>query len=141
MRLMNWIAIFIAAIIISCCFFTWVEVPGRNIFIGGFRSNTNAFGSPGILHSFFCGACIILFTINRIWSVRTAFFMSVINIAWAFRNFLLISACTGGDCPIKQPAIYVLLASSIGLMVAILFIRPGAKDVMAQKIQNTQREK
>jgi hypothetical protein len=135
MRLMNWIAILLAAIVICCCFFTWVEVPGRNIFIGGFRSNTNAFGSPGILHSFFCGACIILLMINRIWSVRTAFFVSVINIAWALRNFLLISACTGGDCPIKQPAIYVLLASSILLMVAILFIRPRVKDVIAQSTQ------
>ena len=126
MRFMNWIAILIAAIVIGSCFFTWVEVPGRNIFIGGFRSNNNAFGQPGILHSFFCGLYIIFLFINRIWSLRTAFFVSVVNLAWALRNFLLIAACTGGDCPVRQTALYVLLFSSILTTVAILFVRPTA---------------
>jgi hypothetical protein len=124
MRSMRWLAILFAVIVIVACFFPWVNIESKNVFFGGFRSNSDTFGKPGILHSFLCGIIILFLLINRIWSLRTCFFISAINAAWAFRNFLLIAACSGGECPTRLPALYALLGSSILLVVSILFIRP-----------------
>ena len=116
--------IFFSAAIRACCFFPWVHIQSRNFFIGGMYSDLNQFGKPGLLHIFFAGLTFLLLLINKIWSLRTAFFASVINVAWALRNFLLIPACSGGECPTKLPALYVLLISSVLLIVFILLIRP-----------------
>ena len=128
MKLTRWFAILFAAVVITCCFFPWVHIQSRNLFIGGFYSDLNQFGKPGLLHSFFAGLSFLLLLINKIWSLRTAFFASVINLAWALRNFLLIPACSGGECPVKLPALYVLLISSVLVIVLILLIRPVQSD-------------
>src|SRR5215207_6995107 len=104
MNAMRWLAIIFAASVIAACSFPWVVIGDKNIFFGGFESTNNTFGKPGLLHAIFCSACIVLLLINRLWSLRTSFFISAINIAWALRNFLLLAACTGGECPVRQPA-------------------------------------
>ncbi|MGZ8537820.1 MAG: hypothetical protein ACXWV9_06115 [Flavisolibacter sp.] len=124
MKMTGWFAILFSAAVIACCFFPWVHIQSRNILIGGIYSDLNTFGKPGLLHCFFAGLTFLLLLINKIWSLRTAFFSSVINLAWALRNFLLIPACSGGECPVKLPALYVLLISSVLVIVLILLIRP-----------------
>ena len=124
MKMARWIALFLAAIVIGSCFFPWVHVESRNILIGGFYSDVKIFGKPGMLQSIFCGIIILFVAINRIWSLRIAFFVSMISIAWAARNFLLIPACSGGECPVKLPALYVLLVASVLLTIMILLIKP-----------------
>jgi hypothetical protein len=44
-----------------------------------------------------------------------------LNISWAARNYFLISACAGGECPEKKTALYVVLVSSLVMLVAALF--------------------
>jgi len=118
----RWIVIILAVILIAACFYPWVMVPGRNVTISGFHSTVNEFGKPGIVHVFLCSACIILILIFKNWSIRAAFFVSTVNIAWAARNFFIISACRAGICPQKQPALYILLAGSILITFLILTI-------------------
>lgn len=124
MKSARWVAIFFSAIIIACCFLPWVHIESRNFLIGGMYSDLNQFGKPGLLHLFFTGLCLIFLLVYKIWSLRAAFFSSVINLAWAVRNFLLIPACSGGECPQKLPALYVLLISSVLLIVTILLTKP-----------------
>lgn len=128
----RWFVIILAVILIAACFYPWVTVPSREVTIGGFHSTVSEFGQPGIVHVFFCSACIILILISKNWSIRSAFFVSTVNIAWAARNFFIISACRTGICPDKQPALYILLAGSILLTLLILTI--PAKE----KKQNSQ---
>ena len=128
MKLTRWFAILFAAVVIACCFFPWVLIQSRNILIGGLYSDLNTVGKPGLLHCFFAGITFLLLLINKIWSLRAAFFSSIINLAWAVRNFLLIPACSGGECPVKLPALYVLLISSVLVIVLILLIRPVQPD-------------
>ena len=123
MRFAKIIAILAALITIASCFFPWVMVEKKGLVIGGMRSDLNEFGKPGIIHLFLCSLYIIFLFIGKVWSVRSAFFLGALNLAWAIRNFVLIAACSGGECPVKLPALYVLTGSSIAVLVIVLMVR------------------
>jgi hypothetical protein len=128
MRSIRWLAILIAGLIITACFFTWVSVDEKKFVIGGFYSSTSStFGQPGLFHLIFCALYILFLLVNRIWSIRTAFFISAFNLAWAIRNFIVISACSGGTCPEKHTALYTILIGSILLITASSFVEVKAK--------------
>lgn len=134
MRSMRWLSILTAALIITACFYTWVSVDENNFFIGGFYSSKESrFGQPGLLHTIFCSVIIVLLIIGKLWSYRISFFVSAFNVAWATRNFLLIPACSGGVCPEKHTALYVILFGSIALIVftALVEVRPKQKTSSA----------
>lgn len=129
MQSVRWLSILIAVIIITACFFTWVSVEEKYFFVGGFYSSANnRFGEPGILHVAFCAIYILFVLLNKIWSIRTAFFVSAFNIAWAVRNFVVLSTCSGGVCPEKHTALYTVLCGSIVLIILTLFIRVKPKQ-------------
>jgi hypothetical protein len=123
MQSIKWLAILTAGVLITACFFTWISIEGKDFFVGGFYSSAGSnFGKPGVLHVFFCGVYILFVLLNRIWSVRTAFFVSAFNLAWGIRNFLVISACSGGECPEKHTGLYVILIGSVFLTILTPFI-------------------
>jgi hypothetical protein len=122
MQSIRWFSILTASIIITACFFTWVSVEDKNFFVGGFYSSAgNRFGEPGILHVTFCSIYILLLLLNKIWSIQIAFFIAAFNIAWTIRNFMVISACSGGVCPEKHTALYTILIGSILLILLTSF--------------------
>ncbi len=127
MQSIKWLAVLTAAIIITACFFTWISVEDKNYFIGGFYSSDNRYGQPGIFHTVFCAIYIFLLLINRIWSIRTGFFIAALNVAWAARNFLMLSTCVGGECPERHTGLYVILIGSLLLLVLSPFIRVPSK--------------
>lgn len=129
MQSIRWLSILTAAIIITACFFTWVSLDAKNFFVGGFSSSDNSrFGQPGILHTAFCSIIILLLLIKRIWSIRTAFFISAFNVAWAIRNYVVISACSGGLCPEKHTGLYTILIGSVLLLILTPFIQLKVQD-------------
>lgn len=123
MQSLRWLSVLTAAVIITACFFTWVSLESKNFFVGGFFSSDNSrFGQPGILQTAFCTIIIVLLVLNKVWSVRTAFFVSAFNVAWAARNYVVISACSGGVCPEKHTGLYTILIGSILLLLLTPFI-------------------
>lgn len=128
MQSVRWLSLITAALIIAACFFPWVSVEEKDFFVSGFQSSDNSrFGQPGILHVTFCSIYILFLLVNRIWSIRTAFFISAFNIAWSVRNFVVLSTCSGGVCPEKHTALYVILLGSIVLIILTSFIRVKSK--------------
>jgi hypothetical protein len=126
---MRGLSILMAMAVIAACFFPWVIIENRDIYFGGFDSTNQNFGKPGLLHVVLCSIVIVLLLIGRIWSIRIAFIFCALNIAWALRNYVIISACRGGECPQKQPALYIILFSSLLLALFLLFIRPKSKQL------------
>ena len=129
MQSIRWLCVLTAIVIITACFFTWVSVESKNFFVGGFVSSDNSrFGEPGILHVAFCAIIIFFLLINKVWSVRTSFFVSAFNVAWAVRNYVVISACSGGVCPEKHTGLYTILIGSILLLVLTPFVVVRSKN-------------
>lgn len=84
------------------------------------------FGKPGLFHIFLASLFLLLVLLNRSWSLRVAFFIGAFNMAWVLRNYIALSACSGGICPQKQFGLFLLLGSSLLSIVFLLLIKRGA---------------
>jgi hypothetical protein len=104
------IAVLILAIL---CFMPWSYIASRQLVISGMHAEGSNFGKPGLFHLILAAVMIVLFLIPRIWAKRTNVFVAAFNLAWAFRNYLLISSCMMGECPEKKPALYLILILAV----------------------------
>ena len=121
MRWMKWAGLAAAVLLIFSCFLTWVIITSKNIAVSGVDATGTSFGKPGYFHFLFTFFFIVFTFIPRIWAKRTNFLITALNLAWAIRNYLIISACRGGDCPEKHAGIYLVLIASMLMLASALF--------------------
>lgn len=124
---MKWVGIIAALIVIGSCFFPWVIIESKDIVISGVESAGTNYGKPGYMNFLLCTVFLLLSFVSRSWSIRTNLFFAGLNFAWSVRNFIILARCEAGECPVRQPALYVLLIASIMMLIA-LFATPLAKD-------------
>jgi hypothetical protein len=119
------IGIVASVILISLCFTTWVYIPSLQLNLTGFKTSGTNWGKPGLMHIYLSGINILLFLIPKIWAKRTNVFFAGINLAWAVRNFIVISSCFMGECPEKQISIYLLIV--FAFIILIMSLLPKIK--------------
>jgi hypothetical protein len=120
MKYTQYIGIAAAIALVIVCTLPWVYIPSLHIYLSGLNGRSSAdltFGNQIQSHGFFATAMIICFYVPRIWAKRLNVFLGAINLAWAFKNFLIFSMCRGGECPEKQVGLYLLL-----VLATILFV-------------------
>jgi hypothetical protein len=117
MRIIKWLGIVAAIALIAACFFPWVYIKGYGT-VSGISVPYKA-EKPIIFHLFCVVLYLVRLLVNKVWVVYLAIIAAVINIGWAFRNFSFTFAYQG-NYPVAYPAIYVVLISSIVMVVAIL---------------------
>lgn len=110
-----------ALVLIGLCFLPWTIIESKSLTISGFVAEGTSFGRPGLFHVFFSAVAVLFFVIPRIWAKRTNVFIGAINLAWGIRNYVLVSSCMFGECPVKQPALYGVLACAIIIQIMVLF--------------------
>ena len=113
----------------------WMTIESKDITITGVDTTGTSFGKPAYFHFFWTGLFLLFFLINRVWSRRTAMVFSAFNMAWAFRNFMLLPACQLGDCPVRLTGLYVLLASAVLLFVTGLLAPVKKRPATAGPLQ------
>jgi hypothetical protein len=107
--------------LVAACFFPWVTIETKNIVVTGIQATGTGFGKPGFFH-FLMAALYLFFLFPKgDWSIKVNFFVAALNIGWALRNYIIISTCYGGECPVKHAALYCTLIASI-LMLAVLLL-------------------
>ena len=129
MRWIKWTGIAAAVLLIIACFMTWVtislppyhgEVRSEVVVSGVDASGTN-FGKPAYFH-FVTTFFFLLFTLRqRVWAKRANLLVTAVNMAWAVRNYFIITMCRGGDCPEKHVAIYLIIIASTLMLISALF--------------------
>jgi hypothetical protein len=117
MKYSQQIGAILSLIVIGACFIPWSYIPSLNATITGMYTATTDFGKPGILHIAFSLLAFILFLIPKLWSKRTNIFICAFNLAWAVKNYMLYSMCSAGDCQEKKAGIYIVLISSILMII------------------------
>ena len=118
---MKWVGFLATIALIAACFFPWVFIESKNITVTGIQSAGTSFGKPAYFH-FVMAACYLVFNFTpRIWAKRVNLLIVALNIGWTARNYFLISACAGGECPEKKVGLYIVVISSVAMMVVALF--------------------
>lgn len=108
-------------LLVVSCFFPWVFIASKNIVVSGVDSTGTNFGKPGYAH-FLLGFFFIIFHfIPRVWAKRWNILIVALNIAWAVRNYFIISMCREGECPEKQTGLWLVLIASALMLFAALF--------------------
>lgn len=120
MKYSQYIGILACLIVLICSFLPWSIVVSEHITISGFDTKGTRFGRPGLFLNFFTGISLLLFIIPTIWAKRTNIFLGALVFAWSVRNYILVSTCLMGECPVKQPALYVLVTASFVVMIMTL---------------------
>ncbi len=132
MRYMKWFGVAAALLLIISCFIPWVFVESKNLHISGVDASGTNFGKPGYLHFIFAAFFFFFHLLPRLWAKRVNLSVVALNLAWAIRNFFVISACQAGECPEKKAGLILSLAASLCIFIAALFpdlkkeIRPAA---------------
>lgn len=132
MRFLKWLGFMAAVALAIACFFPWVFIESKNITVSGINATGTSFGRPGYFHFFMIAFFLVFHFTPKVWAKRTNLLVVVLNTAWAIRNYILISACQMGECPIKKVAIYVLIPASLLMLAAALF-----PDVDLSKIKSS----
>jgi hypothetical protein len=121
MRYIKWIGLGAAVLLVISCFMPWVFIPSKNITISGLHGEGSNFGKPGYFNLLMTAFFLFFHFVPRVWAKRVNLLVVALNVAWAFRNLLLLSFCRGGECPEKKVGLYLLVLSSIIIVVAGLF--------------------
>ncbi len=121
MRYMKWIGLAAAILLIISCFTPWVFIESRNIIVSGIDATGTNFGKPAYFHFFMIGFFLLFSFIQKTGLKRANLLITALNLGWAIRNYFIISACQGGDCPIKKTGIYLMLLASILMLISALF--------------------
>jgi len=121
MRYMKWIGLFAVILLIVSCFLPWVNITSKNIVVSGVESTGTNFGKPGYTHFVLSFFFIIFHFIPRLWAKRSNLLVVALNIAWAIRNYFIISMCREGECPEKQIGLWLVLLASFLVLIAALF--------------------
>ena len=121
MRHIKWIGLAAAILLIVSCFTPWVFIESRNITVSGIDATGTNFGKPGYLNLFLTLLFLGFHFIPKVWAKRANLLVTALNLGWAIRNYFIISACMGGDCPVKKTGIYMMILASVLMMVSALF--------------------
>lgn len=121
MRYMKWIGLAAGILLLVSCFLPWVTISFKNLTLTGTDTSGTAFGKPGYFHFVLVAVFIICTLVPRVWAKRLNLLITAINIAWALRNFFVIAACAGGECPHRESGMWLMLLSSIVMLVSALF--------------------
>jgi hypothetical protein len=121
MRWMKWTGIVTAILLIFFCFIPWVFIISKQITISGIQASGTNFGKPGYFHFVMAAIYIVFSLIPKVWTQRSNLLICAFNLAWAIRNFIILPACQMGECPEKKAGLYLVLFSSILMLIASLF--------------------
>jgi len=124
MRVKLLLSFFAVALLILSCFLPWMTIESKGITITGLDTGSTRYGKPGYFHFIWAGLYLFFLALNKLWAKRVSVGLAAFNIAWALRNFLLIPACAGGECPVKKEGLYLLLIASLAMFVTPLLSEP-----------------
>lgn len=113
-------------LLVISCFLPWAYYPDLNKYFNGFFSEV--YGKPGKVFFFFAVCSVVLIFIDKIWAKRMLIFVEAFNIGYLIRTYILYTSCYNTICPHKEYGIYLLMLSSIVLMVISFFPDLKMKD-------------
>ncbi|HYK43916.1 MAG TPA: hypothetical protein VEV83_02025 [Parafilimonas sp.] len=103
------------------CYMPWSVIPEKHLTVTGMSTAGTDFGKPGLMHVVLGVLLIAFFLVPKLWAKRINVFVAAINLAWGIRNYILLSTCYMGECPVKKPGLFLMLSLCTFIQVMTLF--------------------
>ncbi|NOT93538.1 hypothetical protein [Ferruginibacter sp.] len=126
-KILSWIGMAACVALILACFLPWTYYADSNIAteaertFTGFFSYQYKYGRPGKFFVLFALVILILMLLPKIWAKRTNLFLSAFTLAYAIKSYILFTSCYNAYCPEKRAGIYIMLFSTIVILIACVF--------------------
>jgi hypothetical protein len=117
----RWIALSAFILLTAVCFLPWTFHADIQKTFTGFYTENNIYGKPAKFLLIFGGLSTLFAFLPKLWLKRTALFLSGLNVAYGIKTFLMFGACYQGYCPEKKIGLFLMLISTIILMIAAMF--------------------
>lgn len=117
MKYSQLIGIICCLLLAGVCFLPWVVIESKQIVFTGWNTGNSRFGKPAVLTTVFCAIMVLCFALPFVWSKRLNLFIAALNVAWALRNYIIITACSMGECPVKKTGIYAQLILPMVILI------------------------
>ena len=114
----KWIAVLGSALLILSCFLPWAYYPDLDKVFTGFFSEKNTYGRPGKWLTVMAIFSLLCHFLPQVFYKRLNLLLMALNLAYAIKSYIIYAACYHGYCPEKRIGIYLMLLSSILLMIA-----------------------
>lgn len=121
MRWIKWTGVMAAAVLVYACFQPWVIITWKNITVTGVDTAGTNFGKPAYVHFFLSFLFLVFSFLRSVLAKRLNLAVTAINLAWAIRNFFIVGLCRAGECPEKQVSLYLVVVTSLLMMIASFF--------------------
>ncbi len=99
-------------------FLNWAWYPDIEKYFSAFFTENNYYGKPGKLLAFFAVTGIACYAYSKAWTQRLNLIFGALCIAYAIKTYLLFTSAYDGYVPVAQWGLYLMLAASIGHMIA-----------------------
>ena len=120
-KVLKWIGILAVLLQIAAAFLPWVYIESKELTLTGLDTTGTNYGKPSYLHIIFAAFFLVFTLIPRLWAKRVNLLVVALNLAWAMRNFFMVSSCQGGECPVKKAGLFLSLTASILMLLSALF--------------------
>ena len=121
------IGIFFCGILVLTAYFPWIYIESLKVDVTGVGAEIKTvFGKPALMNFYLLPIIILFFLIPKLWAKKLNPFVGAINFAWALRNFLLLSTCRNGECPIQKPFLFVYFVAAI--IILLMTVLPSYKN-------------
>ena len=128
MKFSQWIGIVACIVLVLSGFMNWTWYPDIHKYFTGFFSENNIYGKPGKIFIYLSVIAVAFFLIPRIWAKRWNLLICTIIVAFAIKTFILYTSCYRGICPVKQPGIWIMLGSTLLILLCALLPDLKMKD-------------
>lgn len=95
----------------------WIYIPSIHVYVKGMDAGNTLFGKPALFNILCCALSLLFFAIPRLWAKRANLFVATMNLAWALKNLVILSVCRQGECPERQPGLYLMFIFAAGILL------------------------
>ena len=127
-KYLHWVGLAACVTLIVSCFLSWSFHADINQTFTGFYSYKHYYGKPGFIFIFFALVILVFMLLPKIWAKRANLFMSAFMLAFAVRTFIVFGACYNNYCPQKMFGLYLMLSSTVVIMLASVFPKVSLMD-------------
>ncbi len=126
-KIIYWLGLFACIALVISCFIPWAYFADVNIPLEldrtftGFFSYKDNYGKPGKFFVFFAIVIFTFMILPKVWAKRINLFLSAFTVAYGVKSYILYTSCYNALCPQKLFGIYLMLISTIFILLASFF--------------------
>jgi hypothetical protein len=129
LKFLHYLGLLACVTLVISCFLPLTYHADVQKYFTAFFSEKDMYGKPGLFITIFVVLIFLGMLVPKIWAKRLNLFLAAITFAYILKTYILFSSCYNAYCPQKQAGLYVMLLSSIALLISSMLPNVKLSDV------------